>query len=147
VRGCLSARAYGSGGGTGWLDLFEVIYGDDEDGGAADLFFDGSGDVHFAGLHDGGQGSDVLDAAGAAFAEDGQDILHLFVLDAAEDGCVADAQEAAAGAGNGSGVAAPSEAIEQIRAVFFVDDGDYEFHVSNVSSIRNDDYSRVQLTR
>ena len=31
--------------------------------------------------------------------------------------------------------AAPSEAVQQIGAVFFVDDGDYEFHVSNVGSI------------
>ena len=108
----------------GRLYLFEVVDGDDEDDGTADLFFDGSGDVHLAGLHDGGEGRDVLDAAGAAFAEDGEDVFDLLVLDAAEDGRVADAKEAAAGAGNGGGVAATTEAVEEVGAVFFVDDGD-----------------------
>ena len=72
----------------------------------------------------GGEGRDVLDAAGAAFAEDGEDVFDLLVLDAAEDGSVADAKEAAASAGNGGGVAAASEAVEKVGAVFFVDDGD-----------------------
>ena len=76
------------------------------------------------GFHDGGQGCYVLDAAGAAFAEDGEDVFDLLVLDAAEDGCVADAEEAAAGAGYGGGVAAASEAVEEVGAVFFVDNGD-----------------------
>ena len=110
--------------GRARLYLFEVIYWDDEDGGSADLFFDGGGDVHFAGFHDGREGCYVLDAAGAAFTEDGEDVFDLLVLDAAEDGCVADAEEAAAGAGYGGGVAAASEAVEEVGAVFFVDDGD-----------------------
>ena len=115
----------------GGLDFFEVVDGDDEDGGSADLFFDGGGDVHFAGFHDGGKGCYVLDAAGAAFAEDGEDVLDLLVLDAAEDGCVADAEEAAARACYGGGVAAASETVEEVGAVFFVDDGDDQFHFLN----------------
>ena len=107
-----------------------MIDGDDKDGGAADLFFHWCGDVHLARLHDGRQGCDILDAAGAALAKDGQHILHLLVLHATEDGCVADAQEAAAGAGNGGGKAAPSEAVQQIGAVFFVDYGDYDMFLS-----------------
>lgn len=116
-------RRYG-GAGEGRLYFFEVVDGDDEDGGSADLFFDGGGNVHFAGFHDGREGRDVLDAAGAAFAEDGEDVFDLLVLNAAEDGCVADAEEAAAGAGNGGGVSAASETVEEVGAVFFVDDGD-----------------------
>ena len=65
-----------------------------------------------------------MDAAGAAFAEDGEYVFDLFILDAAEDGCVADAEEAAARARYGGGVAAATEAVEEVGTVFFVDDGD-----------------------
>jgi hypothetical protein len=100
--------------------MFDI---DDENRRAAHMFFQGRGNVDLTGFHDWRQRSDILDTSGTALANDANNFVHASIINAAQNGCVPNAQKTARRTRNGYGEAATVEPIYQIAAVVLVDNG------------------------
>ena len=111
---------------TGPSDLLKAIHVEHEDRGAA------YGDLHReGGVHPrvhGGAAGDDLAAAAAEFGNDANDVVHLFIVHAGDEGGVPRHEEAPRGGQLSHGIALPGQTGRDRAAVVIAHDGKNEFH-------------------